>query len=224
MWHHPKDHIYFRQCTLCTLLAHLYMKVYFTASTAEFNTYKKHYFAIREYIVQQGHTLTRDWLAPTEEIIDRKDLSQSDIHSIYQQCIHSLREADIVIIEDTVSNFSTGHQITLALQYKIPTLVLWSRNKHESFNNMFIHGVESDILETAQYTESTFPAIISSFIKRYTNSHDKKRFHLVLSPMERNYLDWAQFQKQKSRTTLIRESLRSTIEEDDGYRKYLENG
>ena len=55
-------------------------------------------------------------------------------------CLKITKNADLVIIEDTVSNFSTGHQITLALEMQKPTLVLWKGQKHKHFNQMFILG------------------------------------------------------------------------------------
>nr|HRO65561.1 hypothetical protein [Candidatus Dojkabacteria bacterium] len=91
------------------------MKIYFTASTVEFNRYKKTYFAIRDYLVQENHTLTRDWLKHTGEKINDGDLNVRDIKAIYKKCVLAINQAQLVIIEDTVSNFSTGHQITLAL-------------------------------------------------------------------------------------------------------------
>ena len=110
------------------------MKIYFTCSTAEFFKYRNSYFKIRNHIISLGHTLTRDWLPHTEEALKqgRIDMTRS-IKQIYQDCIKAIKEADLVIIEDTVSNFSTGHQITVALQSKKPTLVLWQGVKHRQF-------------------------------------------------------------------------------------------
>ncbi len=202
------------------------MKIYYTCSTGEFNKYKDTYFEIRDIIIKEGHVLTRDWLTRTENIINTSPtkLPDRNMKEIYKGCIESLREADLVIIEDTVSNFSTGHQITLALQYRRPTLVLWQSSKHRHFNQMFIHGIESDILEVVEYEPKELQKIIRAFIKKYSFANDRNRFHLVLSNTERQYLDWAQFTKNKSRTALIRDVLRKAVEVDGEYAKYLERG
>lgn len=198
------------------------MKIYFTCSTAQFEKYEHLYFLIRDFLVDEGHLLTRDWLPHTANKINKAiDLSNYDVKSIYKQCIKAIREADLVIIEDTVSNFSTGHQITLALEMQKPTLVLWSEKKHKHFNMMFIHGVESDYLEVKEYNENNIKEIIISFINKYEKINQKNRFHLVLNNMERNYLDWGQFKYNKSRTKLIREAIKYSIEKDEGYQKYL---
>ncbi len=198
------------------------MKIYFTCSTAEFFKYRDTYFSIRNHIISSGHTLTRDWLPHTEESLKQGRLDMTrDIKQIYKECTKSIKESDLVIIEDTVSNFSTGHQITVALQDRKPTLVLWQGTKYRQFNQMFIHGIESDILQVSEYLPKDLTEVIDTFINKYENVNEKNRFHLILNNMERNYLDWAQFTKNKSRTKVIRESLRKEIEKDSEYNKYL---
>ena len=198
------------------------MKVYFTCSTAEFFKYRDLYFGIRNFLISQGHTLTRDWLPHTEEALKKGKLDMTrDIRQIYKECINSIKEADVVIIEDTISNFSTGHQITVALQNKKPTLVLWQGRKHRQFRQMFIHGIDSDILQVSEYELKDLNDTIETFINKYESFAEKNRFHLVLNNVERNYLDWAQFTKNKSRTKIIKEGLKNIIESDEGYARYL---
>ena len=197
------------------------MKIYFTCSTAEFLKYKKNYFAIRDFLVSEKHLLTRDWLKKAELRIRDGNVNMTDIKEIYKDCVKAIEDADLIIIEDTISNFSTGHQITLALQKQKPVLVLWKGEKHRHFKNMFIHGIESDKLEISQYTLSNYKEIITAFINKYSNFDIRNRFHLVLNNYERNYLDWAQYSKGKSRTKIIKSSLSRVIEEDENYQNFL---
>lgn len=198
------------------------MKVYFTCTTAEFKRFHSVYSQIRDYLISQKHTLTRDWLPETEDRLESGDTAIDDIKQIYQKCIQAIHDADLVVVEDTVSNFSTGHQISIALQRQKPTLVLWQGQKHSHFQKMFIHGVESDYLEVKQYTAETLEKILGSFLKKYEFGTAKTRFHLVLDRLERDYLDWAQYNHGKSRTRLIRDALRQYIGRDDDYKEYLE--
>lgn len=197
------------------------MKIYFTCSTAEFNKYKSTYFAIRQYLIEQGHTLTRDWLPHTEKNIIIGNIDTRNIKEIYRSCMTAIKEADMVIIDDTVSNFSTGHQITIALQEKKPTLVLWQGQKHRQFKKMFIHGIDSELLEIAEYNTNSLTNIISDFIQKYDSILERNRFHLVLNNLERNYLDWAQYTKNRSRTKIIKDALKQMIEEDMEYSMYI---
>lgn len=197
------------------------MKVYFSCSSAELITYRDSYYDIRDYLVDGGHILTRDWLAETEQHMLAGNRDLKNIKEIYKLCVEAIREADLVIIEDTVSNFSTGHQITLALQMRKPTLVLWQGKKHRHFNQMFIHGIESDLLQVAEYNPQNLTDVMQTFIHTYEDKPEKNRFHLVLSGLERRYLDWAQFVKHDSRTKVIRSALKQAIETDKEYQAYL---
>ncbi|HSW74716.1 MAG TPA: hypothetical protein VLG16_02480 [Candidatus Saccharimonadales bacterium] len=198
------------------------MKIYFSCSTAELAEYRDSYYAIRDYLAKE-HILTRDWLEETEKHMQAGNTELPNIKNIYKACVEAIREAELVVIEDTVSNFSTGHQITLALQIRKPTLVLWQRKKHKHFNQMFIHGIESDLLQVAEYTPDTLVDVLQTFINTYADGAEKNRFHLVLSGRERRYLDWAQFVKHKSRTKVIREALKNIIEHDHEYQAYLQH-
>lgn len=197
------------------------MKIYFTCSTAEFKQYRDNYWAIRNYLVENGHILTRDWLAEADNRLDTKQIELGDIKEIYKACLQAIREAELVIIDDTVSNFSTGHQITLALQLRKPTLVLWQGGKHRQFKHMFIHGIESDILEIAEYDRNNLTNTMQVFINKYEDTNERNRFHLVLNGVERNYLDWVQYVKGKSRTKVIRAALDEIMDTDREYRAYL---
>jgi hypothetical protein len=197
------------------------MKIHFTCTTAEYQKYRDGYFKIRNYLIGEGHLLVRDWLPLAEERIRNKQNDMADIREIYKYNITAIKEADLVIVEDTVSNFSTGHQITVALQNRKPTLVLWRGEKHKQFKQMFIHGIESDILQVSEYTDENLEKIIKVFMEKYENVEEKNRFHLVLNNLERQYLDWAQYSKNKSRTKVIREALKKVIECDAEYSDYL---
>lgn len=198
------------------------MKIYFTCSTAEFLKHKKTYYAIRNFLIEEKHLLTRDWLEKTEKRIESGKFETFDIKKIYKECVKAINEADLVIVEDTVSNFSTGHQITLALQKHKAVLVLWKGEKHKHFKQMFIHGIDSDKLEVSQYTTQNYKEIIKAFICKYSNFDQQNRFHLVLNNYERTYLDWAQYNNNISRTRIIKNSLKKSIEEDERYKEYLD--
>jgi hypothetical protein len=212
-------------CTYCAYFAHklpLVMKVYFTASTAEFSKHRAQYWAIRDFLVAGGHTLTRDWLRETDsriEGLEKKDLL--DVKEIYKGCMKAIQEADLVVIDDTVSNFSTGHQITIALQRQKPTLVLWGAPKHKHFNQTFIQGLDSEYLMVGEYRKDEWMLLVRKFTKHFAGMSKRNRFHLVLSDPERRYLDWAQYNRGFSRNSLIRKALQQEVERDEEYQTYL---
>jgi hypothetical protein len=197
------------------------MKVHLTCSTAEFQTYRETYFGMRAFLLELGHVLTRDWMPRTEMLIKTNQVEMTNVKEIYQDNVKAIRETDLVIVEDTVSNFSTGHQITLALQQNKPTLVLWQGKKHRQFKQMFIHGIESPILEVVEYQSSDFKSVIQAFLNKFEKVHETNRFHLVLSGVERQYLDWAQFNTGKSRTQIIIKAVHDSMKKDQKYQEYL---
>jgi antirestriction protein len=196
------------------------MKVWFGCSTAEFEKYQQNYFAIRDFVVAEGHVLTRDWIQRTYELIKAKR-KRVGTEEIYRAVIKAINDADVLIVEDTISNFSTGHQITLGLQRRKPVLVLWQGQKNKYFDSTMLHGVSSDYLQISQYDMTNYQSIIRGFIKKYEHAGDKYRFNLVIDEVERQYLEWAKYKHHKSRTQLIKESLRSRIDSDEDYQSYL---
>jgi hypothetical protein len=197
------------------------MKIYFTASTAEFNKFKEVYHQIRNLIIEDGHILTRDWIPKAEKRIDAKEKELYDIKEIYKATIQGISEAELVIIEDTISNFSTGHQITISLMRQKPTLVLWSGEKHKHFNQMYIHGIDSEYLEIVRYDKDNLVLILKSFINKYKNFQQKDRFNLVLNGAQRDYLDWKHYTTGLSRTKMIKELIDREIGDDNDYSVYI---
>lgn len=136
--------------------------------------------------------------------------------------MEAIRESELVIIEDTVSNFSTGHQITLVLQMRKPTPLLWQSKKHKHFNQVFIHGIESDLLQVAEYAKESLDNIFQTFINTYEDKSEKNLFHLATAGVNAN--PWiGRFTGNESRTRVIREALRYTIKHDPGYQTYLQH-
>ena len=133
----------------------------------------------------------------------------------------AVNAADVLVIEDTISNFSAAHQITIAVMKKKPVLVLRLRNKNKHFKTTFMDGFKSPYLEMHEYSLENYQQIIRSFLKKYDRATDKHRFNLVIDEVERNYLEWATHKYEKSRTELIRSAIRDKVAGDKNYKGYL---
>lgn len=196
------------------------MKIWFGCSTSQFIKYKDNYFRIRDFIVEEGHILTRDWLKPTKESIER-GAKEFGPEELYSEIMSAVAQADALVIEDTVPSFSTGHHITIGIQRQKPVLVLRSKKKPKYFNRTFMDGLRSPYLQVAEYNEQSYKEIIRGFINKYEDSTKKHRFNLVIDEVERKYLEWAKFKTNQSKTQIIRSSLRKTIDNDLNYKEYL---
>lgn len=196
------------------------MKIFFGCSTSQLREYKHNYIKIRDVIIENNHILTRDWLPLALAKLDSKDREYDAINA-YKKVIEAINKSDLLIIDDTASGFSTGHEITLGLMKQKPTLVLWHNTKKRLFDKRMIHGIESPYLVTSYYEESNLEEIILKFINQFSHATQKHRFHLVIDEVERNYIDWAKFKNDKSRTEIIREAIREKLSNDGEYNKYL---
>jgi len=199
------------------------MKVFFTCTTTKFKQYKNNYRAIRNFLVKEGHIITRDWIQKVH--LNSKEFEDEENGSvkIYKLTRKALDEADILIVEDTVESFSNGHLITVALQRRIPVLVLWHTSKKRYFSKSLIQGMEDPLLQISKYTMANYKNIIRAFLNKYANANEKHHFHLVINEAERRFVDWACFNKNRSRTEVIREALRKMMESDKKYLQYLQD-
>jgi hypothetical protein len=202
------------------------MKIYFGCSTSQFLEYQEQYFALRDFIVEEGHVITRDWLQIfRHELVNAPEkllLNQKGPEEVYKKATEAFYKSEIMIAENTIPSFSNGHLMTLALQRKMPVLVLQFNNRPKRYlKRSFIQGIKSEYLEIADYDMNNYKDIIGSFLKKYENAGHKTRFNLVIDEVERKYLDWAENKYDLSRTKVIRESLRKAINEDEDYKKFL---
>lgn len=184
------------------------------------------YFAIRDFLVEEGHILTRDWLQIYRDVLvnhpEKLLINRKGPEEVYKKATKAFYEAEMMIAENTIPSFSNGHLMTLALQRKMPVLVLQFRDRPKRYlKRSFIQGIKSDYLELEDYDMQNYQGIIRAFIKKYEDSFKKHRFHLVIDEVERKYLDWAKFKHGDSRTHLIRDAIRKAIDGDEEYSNYL---
>lgn len=202
------------------------MKIHFACSTSELEIYNKNYTDICNLIRDMGHTITRDWINNAVATLDdyKKGKIKIDRVEIYNKAIESILASDVVIIEGTVSSFSIGHQMTLALGKNKPTLVLIYNDgseKKNKFQSSFIHGIKSPFLTVSKYSsQEDLKRILTNFLSKSVTTSIK--FNIVLSREIENYLNWAGFYYKTNKSEFIRDVLTRHMNiEDKNYQKYL---
>jgi len=196
------------------------MKIFFSCTTHKFAENKSNYFAIRDYIVKHGHIITHDWLPkmrPHKKHHGRPQVSPKE----YKRAIEAVEEADVLIFENTVPSFSTGHLLTIGLQLKKPILVMWLDSSPWTKRRGFIESLQAQNLELNSYTADNYTKILHGFLKKYEKAGVRYRFNLVIDPVEKRYLDWVNYNRFTSRTTVIRNLIRAALSEDKNYQEYL---
>ena len=197
------------------------MKIFFSATTYKFNELGDHYFMIRDHLIKSGNVIVHDWLSKIKKKGETYDIPQAIASSEYRNAIEAVENADLVIFETTQPSFSSGHLMTLALQKKTPTLMMWLDDSPWSIRRGMIENIDSNYLELAEYNSENYAQILDSFINKYGNAELKHRFNLVIDDVERQYLDWLSYNTLKSRTALIRKMIRESVERDEEYKRFL---
>lgn len=202
------------------------MKVHFACSTSELGIYGKNYIDICNLIRDAGHTITRDWIDNAVATLDdyKKGKIKIDRVEIYNKAVESILASNAVVIEGTVSSFSIGHQMTLALSKNKPTLVLIyndGSDKKNKLQNSFINGIKSPLLTIARYSsKEDIKRNLTSFLSK--SSSPSVKFNIVLSKEIENYLDWASFYYKVNKSEFIRDIIANHMSKNDShYQKYI---
>lgn len=192
------------------------MKVYFGSSTSKIDKYYPLYKLICNTVSNLGHQLTRDWLDEAKENLDN-DL-KINFEEMYDEIIASILVADVCIVEGTVKGLSTGHVMTVALNKGKPLLFLHQDLGNDKFP-FIVNGAEAHLLTEKVYKDQKeIPKIIKEFLDSQRKGK-RIRFNLVLASQENNYLEWASFYYNKTKTDVIRELIGSQLNTNVNFQK-----
>ncbi len=198
-----------------------HMNVWFGCTTSKFALYKKYYFAIRNYLIEAGCIVLFDWLEDADSFIKEHHGEKRNIKYVYKQVIEAIDKADFSVIEYTIPNFSSSHQINYSLLKRKHTLVLRLKNDNENFADSYLEALDSPLLHLKFYTQESFKEIIDEFISYTRIDLGTSRYNIVLDKKHKYYLDWSASKNNKSRSFIIREALEKTISQDFAYLNFL---
>lgn len=191
------------------------MKVWYGITTAQYKKYRPIYLKIRNHLLDQGIILTHDWYPPVEKEFRNKIGKERDMKAIYENILRSIENADAVIIEYTIPNFSTAHQITYALQKKKPTLVLRLKKDNPNFSDSYLEALNSKLLHIKEYDLKNYKTIIDNFLGITQLGTNTKRYNIVLEKKHDYYLDWYANERGISRSAALREIIEKNINESE---------
>lgn len=196
------------------------MKVFFGTTTKEILKYKDYYFAIRKELIKSGCIILDDWLQKAYDLKLSNPTAVRNKKKNYQKIVEAIDKADFVVIEYTVPNFSSSHQIIYANMRRKPVLVL-RLEKDNSFKDSYLEWIESDFITIKDYDLKTLPKIIEKFKGTAQLELGLKRYNVVLDRKQKYYLDWAHSNEKRSRSEIIRDALNNWISKDTNYQRYL---
>ncbi|OGV97378.1 hypothetical protein A2W24_06645 [Microgenomates group bacterium RBG_16_45_19] len=182
------------------------LTVFFTASYAGKSDYQSEYDAVLKALRGFRLNLIGTEVGNYQEFLPEKlraRLKTEPKLLHYEAIRHGIAIADAVVMEVSQEDFQLGHEATMAVDAKKPTLCLsvredWSQKiKHEYFFG-------------AKYQPGEVAGVIQDFLVRVREMSRAKRFNLFVYPHQMEYLE----QTAKTEGVSVAQYLRKLINTD----------
>jgi hypothetical protein len=167
------------------------------------------YHAIRSFLIQEGHTIARDWLGKQRH---------EGLVNIFSENERSISRSDAIILDATYDTHGVGIQLAIALMHKRPTLLLIKDHADMAVAHpRLVNEKDRPLLRTAMHDNIDQAKVsISEFIKWVENNDKLARFNMELDRKLDNYLKLKGRVNHTSKT----EEIRKLIEND--FKQYYE--
>lgn len=188
------------------------MKVHFSAPLQDLDKHIHSYELIVDSIRGAGHELARDWLQEYQRTkIRDQHYSDEEWRHINDDTLVSLENADVVIIEATISSFSMGYIAAKALANKKPLLMLFNENIQPYILNSSNTLIRSEVYKNSDELRK----IVTTFLDVIDVDAKNLRFNMVLDREVYNYLNWESVNTGKTKAQIVREVLKERIKHKD---------
>lgn len=183
------------------------MKIFYTASYYGKQKYQKYYDEILKILEKENHEVLSPEKGNYKNILtnELRTKIRDKKHLHYEAIRLGIMWADAVIIETSNQDFQIGHEATIAVQNKKPTLCL-------SVNEDFSKKIKNKYFYGAKYDTFSAERKIKGFLKKAQQGLLSERFNFYLSPTQQQYLDKTAKELKISKA----EVLRRLIEEKQG--------
>ena len=171
-------------------------------------------------MIDSGHIITDDWIGEHGQWLEENPNARRGMKTVYEKVLKAITASDASIIEFTVPNFSTSHQITYSIQKRVPTLVM-RLHRDNTFKDSYIEALESPLLKVTEYTKSNYKEVIDEFLGYASMEEGQGRYNIILLKKHKYYLDWAATKYAKSRSELIRDLVENQMNDDYTFKNYL---
>jgi len=160
-----------------------HLNLYFTASLTAKDQYLPNYTKIVQFIEKKGHKITADHIFnATEKQVGMKVREERlKFHAQIEKWIH---QCDGIIAETSFPSISVGYEISLALRFGKPVLVLYSEGEPPA---LLAHHKDEKLL-CEKYTPLSLDTILDDYL-HYIQSSSDLRFTFFITPRIAAYLD-----------------------------------
>lgn len=142
------------------------MNIVFLGLPVNTKSLPEHYKLILEMLTKAGHTVNQDYISS----------DYSDSQTRHKNILSQIKKADGVIAEGTEITPEMSRFITLSLQFRVPTLILYQKNDPEAF--VF---ETSRLLSLKKYTEKNLKQRLDTFFNQINKNRLLYRFNLMMS-------------------------------------------
>jgi hypothetical protein len=160
----------------------------------------------------EGHTLASDWIESAYGSEMKGSSREEEWQPIYKESVDALNRADAVVADATIRGFGIGYQVSMAVQMKKPTLVLFKKGVEDS---SFASGIDVGVT-FKEYTENNVADIIKDFLRENDIQTKDMRFNFFIDRPIYNYLRWAAHKTGKTKAEILRDLVAKEIERQNG--------
>ncbi|HUD19911.1 MAG TPA: hypothetical protein VMR81_05705 [Patescibacteria group bacterium] len=183
------------------------MNVYFTASIVGKKDYLSNYKKIINLLMARGYTVQSEHiLNVTEPEIHMK--TREERLKFHKKLENWIQHCDFMVVESSFPSISVGYEISLALQYRKPVLILYSVGDPPSL--FASHADEKVVCE--KYTLDTVEETINEFINFVHGAADT-RFTFFITPQIAAYLDRISVAEKMPKSVYLRKLIEHHIKE-----------
>jgi hypothetical protein len=139
-----------------------------------------------------------------------------------------LEKMDALIIEGTNDMSESGYLIALALAYKKPILYLTEKGVQVNKNLQHLRQdkTAASYFSIQTYLDSTLLPTLSEFIGNVEQGGGREvpniKFTLRITPRIERYLKWRTHNTKLSKADFLRGMIEKMIDDDDAFKKFLE--
>jgi len=176
------------------------MRIHFGGSVKKFKQYPDNYLLINNAIKGLGHDLLRDWVS--EEARGQT----APVSMMYEYTSNAIKNADAVVLENSLSSTSVGQQLMLALQNNLPVLLLVDEKiaKGKTIEGMFISKNLSKLVHRKNYSTKNITKVLEGFFTKSAVEFSDSRFNLVIDKNLDKYLKGLAKKNNSSKSAEIR--------------------
>lgn len=179
------------------------MFVYFSSSSQFINENKDIYNKIINVLSKNGYSLISNWV---------DDKSKPNPEKLFEEASDAIRKSDLLVAEITNPSTGVGQQISLAIAWKLPVIMLIKENVKDS--SRFTLGMDSPLLKKVEYNFSSIELKLHKSLEKIKKNNFVK-FNFLSTRDINDFLEKRSCSKGVSKSEFLREIVESWMKSNN---------